>query len=92
VTETTLTARIVKMLRARGAYVNKNHGSRYQPRGRPDIEFCLDGRFWAFEVKLPGKQLTPMQHRTFTEIRDAGGRAFVVRSVEDASLLVRDCG
>lgn len=87
-TETQLVARIMLMLERRGAYANKNHGSPFQRLGRPDIEGCLRGRFFAFEVKLPGKSGkkrtgSSRQERALEEIRTAGGYAAVVTSVEE---------
>jgi hypothetical protein len=90
-TETQLVARIMLMLERRGAYANKNHGSPFQRLGRPDIEGCLDGSFFAFEVKLPGKKhsLTRLQVQALIEIREAGGCAEVVESVQEAEDLLR---
>jgi hypothetical protein len=85
-TETQLVARIMLMLERRGAYANKNHGSPFQRMGRPDIEGCLDGSFFAFEVKLPGhtQDLTPLQARALDEIRTAGGYSTMITSIEEA--------
>lgn len=94
-TETQLVTKIMLMLEAHGAYVNKNHGSPFQRRGRPDIEGCLAGRFFALEVKLPGRTrgtLTSLQKRALREIRHAGGNAGVVESVEIAESLLRIWG
>ncbi len=90
-TETQLVAQIMLTLEQRGAYANKNHGSPFQRMGRPDIEGCLRGRFFAFEVKLPGKKraLTRLQLQALIEIREAGGFAEVVESVQDVEDLLR---
>ncbi len=90
-TEAQLVARIMLMLEQRGAYANKNHGSSFQRMGRPDIEGCLRGQFFAFEVKLPGKKraLTRLQVQALIEIREAGGFAEVVESVQDVEDLLR---
>ncbi len=94
-TETQLVVRIMLWLERRGAYVNKNHGSPFQRMGRPDIEGCLRGRFFAFEVKLPmksGKKRTgsSLQERALEEIRMAGGRAAVVDCMPEVEDLLRD--
>lgn len=96
-TETQLVARIMLMLDGQGAYVNKNHGSPFQRMGRPDIEGCLRGRFFAFEVKLPGKSRkkrtgSSLQERALREIRTAGGCAAVVERVDEVDSLLSDWG
>ncbi len=90
-TEAHLVTQIMLMLERRGAYVNKNHGSPFQRMGRPDIEGCLGGRFFALEVKLPGKRrtLTPLQVHALAEIWGAGGFAGVVESVTETEDLLR---
>lgn len=43
--------------------------------GVPDYCLCLLGEFWTAEVKRPGKEPTPIQHRRMKEVRKAGGYA-----------------
>lgn len=92
-TEAALVTKIMAMLKLRGAYVNKNHGSPLQRKGRPDIEACLNGLFVAFEVKLPGKENEgdgiDLQKETLQEIIRAGGYAAVVTSLAQAEQLLR---
>lgn len=54
------------------------------PAGTADIIGCYDGRFFALEVKAPGGKLTARQAAFLEEIREMGGIAAVVRSVDDA--------
>ena len=93
-TEAQLVTKIMIMLDRHTPYANKNHGSPFQRKGRPDIEGCLDGQFVAFEVKLPGKKntLTRLQQRALQDIRDAGGRAEVIESVAEAEHMLRFWG
>ena len=51
--------------------------------GCPDILVCLNGKFFAFEVKAPGKigNTTPNQDREIEWINEAGGTAIVVDDV-----------
>ena len=53
-------------------------------KGIPDIVGCLRGKFFAIEVKVPGKEftVTPWQEREILMILNAGGEAFVASSVE----------
>ena len=49
---------------------------------------CLDGRFFAFEVKTPDGVVTKLQERTIHKIKVAGGHAYVVRSVDDVKAVL----
>lgn len=61
----------------------KEHGGMYGTAGIPDIIACVDGRFFAFEVKTDTGKTTALQDATIRKILAAGGRAFVVRSVDE---------
>lgn len=62
----------------------------HQEKGLPDILGCYQGKFYALEVKLPGKihTLSRRQDYVLKRIRDAGGVSGVVTSVNDALTLV----
>ena len=66
----------------------KEHGGMYGSAGIPDVICCLDGRFFAFEVKTPEGRVTKLQEQTIHRIRVAGGHAYVVRSVEDVKAIL----
>jgi hypothetical protein len=66
----------------------KEHGGLYGTAGVPDVICCLDGQFFAFEVKTPEGRLTKLQEHTIQRIKDAGGHAFVVRSVDDVKAVL----
>lgn len=51
--------------------------------GIPDILVCYRGYFFAFEVKAPTGKLSVIQRITLDEIKEAGGKAVAVRSVDD---------
>lgn len=61
----------------------KEHGGMYGTAGIPDVIACIDGRFFAFEVKTEIGKPTKLQEATIREILAAGGTAVVVRSVEE---------
>jgi len=61
----------------------KQHGSQYGPAGIPDIICCYRGMFIAFEVKTNTGRLSKLQQVTMRRIREAGGRAFKVTSVDE---------
>ena len=66
----------------------KTHGGMYGTAGIPDIIACIDGRFYAFEVKQPTGRLTRLQEVALGKIRAAGGAAYMVTSVEDVKAAV----
>lgn len=52
--------------------------------GVPDVLGCLKGRFFALEVKKPTGRLSKIQAYQLKKVRDAGGIAARVDSLEDA--------
>ena len=68
----------------------KEHGGMYGHAGLPDIMCCIGGRFVAFEVKTPGGRTTGLQEATLYRIRNAGGAAHVVRSLDEAKTALRE--
>lgn len=60
----------------------------YGTAGVPDIIACIDGAFYAFEVKTEIGKPTALQEATIRKIRAAGGTAVVVRSVDDVRSIV----
>ena len=52
--------------------------------GVPDILGCLKGRFFALEVKKPTGRLSRIQSYQLLKVRDAGGIAGRVDSLDDA--------
>jgi Holliday junction resolvase len=61
----------------------KVHGGMYGTAGIPDIIACVDGRYFAFEVKTAAGRATALQEATIRKILAAGGTALVVRSVDE---------
>ena len=61
----------------------KEHGGQYGTAGIPDIIVCYKGKFIGLEAKVGNNTATNLQEMTIREIRQAGGYAAVVRSVED---------
>ena len=70
----------------------KTHGGMYGTAGIPDIIACIDGRFYAFEVKQPSGRLTRLQEVTLEKIRAAGGVAVKVTSVEEVKAAILEEG
>lgn len=66
-----------------GCFAYKHHGGQYGPAGIPDIICCYKSKFVAFEVKQPNGRVTKLQEIILHKIRDAGGVAYVVYSLND---------
>lgn len=67
----------------------KVHGSSFQEAGQPDLMGCVDGFFFGFEVKVPGKgKPSILQIETLREWRAVGGIACIVESSEEAIRVV----
>ena len=68
----------------------KEHGGMYGTAGIPDIIACVDGRFVAFEVKTETGKLSRLQEVTLGRIRDAGGKAYMVRSAAEVAEIMKE--
>jgi hypothetical protein len=53
-----------------------------------DYILCVGGMFVSIETKKPGGKVTPRQHATARDIRDAGGKVFVIDSEAALSELI----
>jgi len=87
--ESVIVARILKNLRKipRSWWI-KTHGAGFGQKGLPDILGCVDGRFFAFEVKRPGKDAAKIQLKKLGEIRSALGHAYVVTSLAEVEVVM----
>ncbi len=90
--ESRLQKRIHKALKARWpkSWWVKFHGGVFSAAGVPDLLGCVNGQFFAFEVKCPGKlrTLTPIQAQVIYQLQRAGACASAITSVEEALALV----
>lgn len=86
--EKTLVTKMLRLLRANGAWAEKVHGSALQRRGLPDIIGCYRGLFFSIEVKVWPNQPTEIQRTVMTEVLKAGGLAIVAWSTEDVDALI----
>lgn len=66
----------------------KEHGGMYGTAGIPDIIACINGRFYGFEVKTEDGRTTKLQESTIRKIKNAGGIALVVRSVDEVKAVI----
>ena len=68
----------------------KEHGGMYGTAGIPDIIACIEGGFYAFEVKTDTGKTTALQDATIRKIKNCGGHAYVVRSVDEVKAILRN--
>ena len=87
--ESDIVKAIIKYLKTvPGCFCWKEHGGMYGTAGIPDIIACVDGRFYAFEVKTETGKPTKLQEATIRKIIKAGGTAVVVRSVDEVRAVI----
>jgi len=81
VTEQQLQAKILKYLKARGAYTVKVITA--NKAGVPDILACYKGKFYGIEVKVGYNKTSGLQDANLQMIRRSGGIAIVAYNLED---------
>lgn len=79
---------ITKWLRSQGIWWDMGVRIGYGRNGVPDILCCVKGAFIALEVKAGKNVPTPWQRRELAAIVKAGGKAAVVRSLQEVKDLV----
>lgn len=87
--ESAFQKKVIDFLNSIGAYVIKIHVSSYQLEGEPDIICCYEGQFYAFELKQ-GSVLSELQKVKLELIRESGGVAMEIRSIEQLRQLFSD--
>lgn len=89
--ETRLVAKIRGALEEEfpGTYWRKIHGNPFQHAGIPDLIGCVDGFFIGLEVKTDSGRSSMIQKLEGEAIIKAGGIHGVVRSPEDAIILIK---
>lgn len=92
--ETLLQRRIRKALASTfpGCVFYKMHGSEFMESGIPDLIGCVEGLFFAIEVKHPDTShgVTAIQQAQLDRLHEAGAHVTVAESVEDAITFVTD--
>lgn len=87
--ESVLVRKIIKKLREDyGGFWFKVHGGPYQKAGLPDVIGCLEGQFYGFEVKRPGRKATLLQQKTMEEIARQGGVCSTISSYVEAKSIL----
>ena len=78
--ESQLQSKVLEELRKYGWFYKAS--DRYQA-GIPDIIGCIEGRFYAFELKIVGNSPTPFQLYQMKGIYREGGHVFVLSYSND---------
>ena len=71
-----------------GIYHFKNHGSAFTEPGRPDIVACMNGKFYAIEIKKPGGIISKVQEFTKKKIEKSGGFYHFIDDPEDLKNII----
>jgi len=90
--ETKLKEKVLSLLKKefRDAWVYKT-ADRWKS-GIPDILVCRGGRFFAIELKVGNNKATRLQLHVLKQIKRAGGRVAVCRSVDQVRNLLNNEG
>lgn len=74
-----------------GGWWFKVWGGPFQAAGIPDLLGCVDGIFFAFEVKMPGETPSELQKLVMRDMKRKGGAVVaVVETPEEALEIVRE--
>lgn len=86
--ESAIQTKIIKWLRDNDFYVVKTVAC--NRNGVPDVLACRDGAFVAIEVKAPTGTVSKLQEYQIKKIKEAGGIAFVARSLDEVKTQIKD--
>ena len=81
--EAILTRSVKQLLKAAGIFHWKQYQTLGSHPGVSDILGCYRGRMIAIELKAPRGTVTPDQERFIQNVNDAGGIAFVAKSLDE---------
>ena len=83
ITEHALTLGIRQLLSMHRIFHWKQWQGPMGEKGVSDVIGCHNGQFIAIEIKSGKGRVTPYQQRFIDRVNDAGGLAFVARSLQD---------
>lgn len=86
--ESEIQKKIIEYLNKIGAYTIKTITT--NRNGCPDVICCLNGRFIALEVKTDKGVVSKLQEHHIKQIKNSGGVAEVVRSVDDVKRVIEN--
>jgi hypothetical protein len=70
--------KVKKILKELKAYYIMPATGGYGISGAPDFVVCYDGMFFGIECKAGDNQPTALQLKHLSDIRDAGGKSFII--------------
>lgn len=71
--------RVKAYLKSKGVwYIKYWGGARFTKSGIPDLLACVNGKFYAIELKASNGKPLDLQLYAIEQIRKAGGKAFVL--------------
>lgn len=86
--ESNLQTRVQNLIKSKGGYVQKNHGSMIAEPGIPDLFCCYKGLFVAIELKEKGNKPSKQQGIHCRLIKRAFGISLVSWDVETVETLL----
>lgn len=72
------------------SYFFRTGSGPYGRSGISDILGCCRGQWVSFEVKVPGGKETDNQYRFRKNIESAGGRAYIVESIDQVLEAIKE--
>lgn len=78
--------KIKALLKRHKAWYTMPFQAGYSQIGVPDFLVCINGKFLAIEAKFGKNKPTALQHKALQDIRQAGGRAWVINEKNLAEL------
>jgi hypothetical protein len=79
---------IQRLVKRRGGWSVKFHGSAATRRGVPDRLICYRGRFLAVEEKKPGGKSTLLQQHELDQIAAAGGLSMIATAPDQVEAVL----
>lgn len=87
--ESHLQSKCIKILRDKGHYVVNVHGGGWGNKGCPDLIACINGKFYAFELKVGDNEPSTEQKIHLKRVLTSGGKSYIIRSVEQLKEILR---
>lgn len=81
--ENTLQNKCIELLKKNRIYYVNIYGSSRTGKGTPDILACINGKFYAFELKVGKNKASDIQLYRLKEIERNGGKGYIIRSADE---------
>ncbi len=87
---TRLRSQVVNSLRKAGHWAAALPGSGETKKGNPDVVACIDGRFFAIEIKTGQAHADPTQQHEHYKIQRAGGFVLIISDIRQLDPLLKE--